>query len=427
MKVLLRNVPLRRFILGRLITNAGDSLYVIGTLWLVHELGGSSLYTGLAGFLVFLPGAFQFLMGPLADRWPIKRVLVGTQLVQCGMIALIPLASVLGVLNIPLVLIVVPLAGMVNQLLYPTQNRALPQLVDDDDLASANSILSLTYEGVDAAFNAIGGLLIAMLGAVTLYVIDVVSFAAVALIFASIPIPNADPAKGANGSGETETTDQEANDGYLQELDEGFGYVFGSVFGVMTVLMALVNFAYGGMIAVLPEFADVRGGAGLFGLLMGSLAAGRFVGALLGPRFRKLKLSSVMIVGFSLGAIIWAVGILVDWVPVALVALGLAMIPMGIVNVLQFTFLQTHAPGSMLGRASSISGSVSAVAVPLGALVGGIVSDLLVVDVVAVMLGVAAFRGIVALVWLIHPELRGMPAIQNVNPGRYGLRSQDQG
>lgn len=435
MKAVLQNVPFRRFILGRLITNAGDSLYLLGTMWLVHELSGSQLYTGIAGFLVFIPGALQFLWGPLADRWPVKRVLVGTQVVQGGLIALIPLAEVVGLLNIPLILVIVPVAGLVGQLLYPAQNQAMPQIVDEEELASANSLLSLTYEGVDAVFTAMGGVLLAVLGTFTLFVIDVVSFAAVALIFASIPLnafdsdtaPDSDTSteNGTDGATEPGKPRREMADEYLADLHEGVRYLAGSVLGMMTVGVALINFAYGGVLALLPVFADVRGGAGLYGLLWGAFAAGRLVGAVLGPRFKERQFSTVAIVGYSLGAAVWSVGVLVDWMPLTVAAFCLAMIPMGIMNVLIFTFLQTHVPEPMIGRVSSTAGSITAVALPLGSLLGGVLNDVIVINVITLMMGVAVFRIITVVMWIVHPKLRRLPSIKDTDPELHGLRNPD--
>ena len=39
---LLRNPDFRRLLLGRLVTNAGDSLYAVAAMWLVYTLSGST-------------------------------------------------------------------------------------------------------------------------------------------------------------------------------------------------------------------------------------------------------------------------------------------------------------------------------------------------------------------------------------------------
>ncbi len=46
--------------IGRIVTNVGDSLYSVAMMWLVYELGGSTIYTGIAGFLSVFPRVIQF-------------------------------------------------------------------------------------------------------------------------------------------------------------------------------------------------------------------------------------------------------------------------------------------------------------------------------------------------------------------------------
>ncbi|HEY4391601.1 MAG TPA: MFS transporter, partial [Paenibacillus sp.] len=53
---------------GRILTNIGDNLYAVAAMWLVYNLGGSTLYTGLAGFLSILPRIIQLFSGPMIDR-----------------------------------------------------------------------------------------------------------------------------------------------------------------------------------------------------------------------------------------------------------------------------------------------------------------------------------------------------------------------
>lgn len=61
-------------LIGRVVTNIGDSLYYVTTMWLVYKLGGNAFYTGLAGFLTLLPASLQFITGPFVDQWQVKNV-----------------------------------------------------------------------------------------------------------------------------------------------------------------------------------------------------------------------------------------------------------------------------------------------------------------------------------------------------------------
>ena len=64
MQSLLANRAFRRLFAGRLVTNAGDSLYAVAAMWLVYDLTGSTAYTGLAGALTMGPQLLQGVPGP---------------------------------------------------------------------------------------------------------------------------------------------------------------------------------------------------------------------------------------------------------------------------------------------------------------------------------------------------------------------------
>lgn len=419
MRAVLGNVSFRRLLVGRLITNAGDSLYLIASLWIVYDLTNSPLYTGIASAMLYLPPALQFLTGPLVDTWNPRSVLIGTQVVQAGLVLLIPVAAVTGHLSAPLVLAVIPIAGMVNQFYYPAQERSIPRLVSEEELADANSLLSITYEGIEAVFNAVGGVLVALMGAVSLFVIDAVSFAIVALIFATLQIPTGE----TEGPGARRGTDGDFSfREYMAGLREGFDYIVGSVLGVMTLMLAITNFAFGGMTAALPLFADARGGPALFGILLAAIGAGRMIGSLLGPRLQEHSFGTIVMAGSTFSGIAWTAGVFAEWVPLTTALFCIAMIPTGMVNVLNFTFIQTHVPNRMLGRASSVTGSVAAVAVPAGALLGGVVADSWGARVVVYGLGISLF--VRAIAWAAHPRLRPLPAIFDIDPLEYGLQNE---
>ena len=153
MRALFGNVAFRRLFAGRLITNAGDSLYYIAAMWLAYDLSGSAIYTGLAGFLTLAPQALQFLTGLFVERWNLRRLLVATQIFQGTFVLVIPFAKWRGWLSVELVLIVMPIVAMLNQFVYPAQSAALPRIVDKEDLADANSAFSFAYQGVVRSFH----------------------------------------------------------------------------------------------------------------------------------------------------------------------------------------------------------------------------------------------------------------------------------
>ncbi|MFB6354404.1 MAG: MFS transporter [Halobacteriales archaeon] len=395
MRDLLGNRNFRRLFLGRLVTNAGDSLYAVAAMWLVYSLSGSTAYAGLAGFLTLGPQALQAFVGPVVDRWPVRRLLVASQALQAVLVLTIPAAAMLGRLSAPLVLVVMPLVALLNQPVYPAQQAVLPRIVDDEALTAANSAFALAYQGVEFVFNAVAGVLVALVGAVTLYLVDSVTFAAAVVLFAGLRVPPA----GDDSAGEPT--------GYLDDLREGLRFVRGTVlvwlFGASVIANALLGVTW----AVLPAFADARGGAGLYGFLLAGLAGGMLVGALVAPRFDGIPYGRLSMAAFLLSGLAWFGALASPWAAGTVGLLGLAFVPVGVTNVVAQTMIQRLVPDGLLGRVTALTGSAGTAAMPVGSLVGGGLGELVGAGPVMVAGGVG-FLWIVGYVAAV-PALRRLP------------------
>ncbi|GIO69620.1 hypothetical protein J21TS3_44410 [Paenibacillus cookii] len=174
--------------IGRILTNIGDSLYAVAAMWLVYSLGGSTLYTGIAGFLSILPRIIQLFSGPMIDRVPLRGLLVYSQLFQAVLLLVVPLAHYFDFLTVGLVLAITPILTTINMWFYPAQMSALPKILDKKQLTQGNSLFSFAYQGIDVACNAVSGALIVLLGAVALYLWNSLGFFIGALLFMQLRI-----------------------------------------------------------------------------------------------------------------------------------------------------------------------------------------------------------------------------------------------
>lgn len=449
-----------RLLGGRLVTNAGDSLYYIAAMWLVFDLTGSPLYTGIAGFLVRAPSALSFLTGPLVDRWSLRRVLVGTQAVNGLLVLAVPAAAWTGHLSVWVVLGVLPLVTFVNQFVYPAQNAALPRMVEETNLARANSLLSAAYQGADMVFNAASGVLIAVVGAVTLFVADSITFGLALVLFAGLSVgavgdadgeagtassdgaestggDEADPAadRGAGSAADPETDpdaegeaassgDREPSGGtgragadgragYLADLREGLAYVRGSLLVALLAGVVVTNFTAGAALGVLPAFAATVGGPDAFGLLMAAYAGGSLTGTLLASRVDDRPLGRFVVVGNAGSGLLLAAALALSWFPATVGLFYLTFVPVGAFNVLFFTTLQSAVADDLLGRVSSVVTSAASVAIPVGSAVGGAAAGALgsrfVLSWWAV--GTLSFGLYVA----VRPTLRSLPAAPDID------------
>lgn len=407
-----KNWDFLRLLFGRLVTNAGDSLYTIAGIWLVYDLTQSSFYTGIAGALLLLPPALQFLSGPLVDQWSLTRTLVWTQLLQAVLILSIPVAAYFGHLSVELILLTIPLLSLLNQFVYPAQNAALPRIVSDTQLTRANSAFSFANQGTNMVFRAVAGILIALIGAVSLFIVDSVTFAIAAISFTGVRVPTPRDT-GVEGSSIDIS-------GYLSDFHDGVEWLRGTVFAEMMFTTAVTNFSSGVLIAILPAFAALRGGSILYGALYGAIGGGLLIGALVASRLTHIKYGLIRIVGLGVGFILWLGAVYSPWPTLTVILFVLTGIPLGITNVMGQTLIQTVTPDDLLGRVTSVDASVATLTVPIGSFLGGIVSSAL--GVVTTM-AVAAFGfGFVSLYFAIRPRLRHLPAMNNIDSAEFNIR-----
>lgn len=426
------NQSFLRLVGGRLITNAGDSVYAVAALWLVWELTGSSTFTGIAGFLFFGTQPLQFLVGPLVDGWDLRRVLIGTQAIQAIGVLAIPVAAVLGMLNVWIVLAVIPVLGMVNQFVYPAQNAALPQIVDEDELVSANSVLSLVYQGVDIVFNALSGVVVAVAGAVALYAVDAVTFAVAALLFAGVRISGAAGSADSADTGDESSTGEagsvfdvfgDAFDGYFDELRTGADYLRGTVLLDIIFGGMVLNFGFGMMMAVLPPFAETLGGSEFYGFLMASLAAGMLLGAVAAGQFESVPLGWLYAVGFGVSGLLLVMAIVVGnrWLTLGL--FSLAFLPSGVVQVLSSSVVQSAVENGMIARVSSVQTSLSTSMMPVGSFVGGTLAGF--TSPGTVLVGFGGVTILAAGYFGLRGRVRTLPDVTEIEGSDLDLRPPD--
>lgn len=99
-----------------------------------------------------------------------KNTLVITQVLQCILILIIPITHYFDLLTVHLLLIIMPILAFIEQFAYPAQSKALPLLLHKTQLLKGNSLFSFAYQGIDLICTTLSGILVALFGAITLYV-----------------------------------------------------------------------------------------------------------------------------------------------------------------------------------------------------------------------------------------------------------------
>ncbi|KMP37586.1 MFS transporter [Bacillus albus] len=406
---ILKNRNFLLLFLGRIFTNIGDSLYYVAAMWLVYKLSGNPFYSGLAGFLTLLPSALQFLTGPFVDRWSIKNTLVITQVLQCILILIIPITHYFDLLTVQLLLIIMPIVAFIEQFAYPAQSKALPLLLHKTQLLKGNSLFSFAYQGIDLICTTLSGILVALLGAITLYVIDSFTFAITALLFFSLKMPK-----------QAETNTSLSTKQYFTDLKEGFSIVFRSLMGVFLIGTVVANFSIGMTMAILPSFADSLGGVKSYGFFLAAISAGSLIGALFSSWVGKRNVGRVSIIGFATGAILWFLSTIVPFQWLSILLFSLAWIPIGATNILFATISQIVIPNQYIGRINSVMRSMGTIAMPFGSLIGGYTANVFSSQLIFALASIGIL--FISLVWLLHPKLRALPKADEITADTFGVQ-----
>ena len=419
-RTLWRNVDFRRFISGQFVTNAGDSLYTVAMLWLAYQLTGSTVVTGTLNAILLLPWLLQVFAGPLVDRLPLKPVLVGSQIIQGTVVLILPLTAITGHLNVGILFAVAPVLMIASLLMAPMETALLPRIVDDERLSGANSALSTVTLGLDMVFDALGGTFIAVLGATALFLVDSVTFAAAALLFAGVRLGTASRTETQiqSDSKTSSSTVRSVLRAYVADLRDGIAVLRGTVFVELILMTAVANFTTGVALAILPAFGDALGGPAIYGLLLGALGIGRLVGSLIGPRVETVPYGRLLLV-HGVGACCWLVAVLVSSPLPAVLLFGLAWIPAGISGVLTSTLNQRIFPAGLLGRIAATKGTASGATLPLGSLIGGAIAEVL--GTKTTMALTASGFAFTAIYVLLRPRLRQLPSVRAAKPNDFDV------
>jgi MFS family permease len=348
----------------------------------------------------FLPAiVIGFAAGSLVDRMPRRRLMIGCDLLRFAVFAALPLAgSATGIVALAAV------AGFATGFFRPAVYAGLPNLVSNDDLANANSILQTIENLAWAAGPIIGGLLVAATGPDVAYLINAATFLVSAVLLAGIP---ARLLQAATAAGR----------GYWRDLVDGFALIRRSR-ALRTILVAwsVVMLATAGANVsevVLAKEALDAGDFG-FGLLVGATGVGLATGSLLaGSLLEQRALASVYAssIGLlALGMIAAAVSPGV-WIAAAFVAV--VGVGNGAAVVCNALLVQRGVPDELRGRAFTVLMSLNYAVLGLGMIAAGPITDALGARAVwAIGGGLSALAAVIGLTMARGAAAQPEPALQ---------------
>lgn len=348
---------------GQMVSQVGDKFHMIALSFWVLKTTGSSGKMGAVLAASLIPSLILGLFsGAVIDRYNRKFILVGTDLARGLIIAVFAGLFYFERMNFHVILVMQILLSANAAFFDPTIPSVIPQIVDEKDLAGANSRHQAVNGFSTVAGAVLGGICISMFGYFWVFVVNAVSFILSALLEYFIHIPptgKKDPEQGRSG--------------LFSDIKQGYQYVFSRRALVVLIGMVMgIHYFVGAMEVFMPVIASgiSSDGAKTLGFFQGGLGLGGImtaVGLSIWPISGKEKYTlfgSVFFIGllYALAAFFKGNESVMTGCFLAMIFLfGGCLICAGISFK---TLLQKNMDNHFAGRVFAVAGSVGNASIP---------------------------------------------------------------
>lgn len=170
----------RLFFLGQVVSNTGTWMQRVAQAWLVLTLTGSPISVGILALCQFMPFTlFSLVAGVVVDRLDAWRTVIGTQVTQMVLAAVIAVIALAGVAEPWHVYVIAALMGLVQVLDAPARQSLTFRMVGPVELPNAISLNAGLFNGARIFGPSVAGVLIAAAGAGVCFAVNAASYVAV--------------------------------------------------------------------------------------------------------------------------------------------------------------------------------------------------------------------------------------------------------
>ncbi|WP_394189202.1 MFS transporter [Paenisporosarcina quisquiliarum] len=345
---------------------------------------------GAIAALTIAVGIPWVLVGPFAsvwtDRLPRKKIMI-----ICDFLRAVIAIGLIWTPNLPLLLVLVFLKSSVGALFDPAKQAAIRSIVPEVHLPQANSLSQLSSNSSKIIAPALGGLLIAVWGPRSPFILETVAFLISAFLLTRCFIPFVNQASNFKSDNSLKQ--------FWFELMEGWKHILSNrilliSIGLVSLLLFFV-FLYDGLLVLLSQSLGLS--EATYGFLISAVGFGSVAGSLVFGQWNQWKenpirlmvattiISGVLILLFGLGGTgFLQIGVLM-WIMIAFfigVSGSAAMVPYGYI-------LQIQTPESLMGRVSASANAFQNGSMLVAPALGAILAKWVGVGMVFLLAGIA--------------------------------------
>jgi len=339
----LKRPPFRAIWTASFVSNLGTLIQGVGAAWLMTEITRSADMVALVQTAMSLPVMlFAIFGGAIADSFDRRRVMLGAQVFMLVAAASLTALAIAGMVGAWTILALTFLIGCGTAIFNPSWHASIGDLVPRDEIPAAVGLNSLGFNLSRSIGPAIGGAVVALVGATAAFGLNALSFIpiVVALVVwrpasTSMPVPR---------------------ESIGAAISTGLRYLAMSP-PVLSVLVRSFAFGFTSIVvvALLPVVSTnlLGGGAFTFGMLLSCYGLGAVVAAISSSLLRTV-LNAENILRLAIGSFAASAGLCATG-SVWLTALGLVLGGAGWVlgQSLFNVSVQLSTPRWVVGRAIS--------------------------------------------------------------------------
>ncbi len=357
------NAEFRRLWIAQLVSEIGDWFYTLAVYDLLLQTTHSGKAVSYAIMIQTLPWFFTTpLAGQLADRFPRRNLMIIADVVRGFVVLGLIVAQSPSLLW--LIYVLLGLETLFTSLFEPSRNALLPNVVTEAELLPANALSSATWALALSSGAALGGMVTALLGRNSAFVINSLSFFASAFFIYRMEVRETHhhAFAGVRGNGALGRAFASLREGldYFLESPKVVALVLcktglGLISGALLLLTIFGERVFPIHWSSVPFHASIRHGSGplAVGILYSARGIGAGVGPLIGDRVvrgrTRVMWKAIGICFFGMGLAYLGLG-LAPALWLATLAVACAHANGANVWVMATTLLQLEVPDRFRGR-----------------------------------------------------------------------------
>ncbi len=374
----LKNKNLLLVILGQLVSGFGTMMQSFAlSLYVLRQTGSAVLFSSVLVVSVIPRIVITPLAGVITDRFSRKKMIVIMDFASSLTVGIFcAIYLIQGELNMLSIYVLTLLLSSINSFFNPSMSAIIPDIVKKENLADANSVRALPESIISLLSPLAAGVLFGVFGLLPIMIVNSISFFASAISEIFIRIKK------------ESIMHESEKEPYMVSMKKGLSFIKTLPEIILMIGVSVIaNFALSPIFSVALPIVLLQD-FGVSEQLYGVFNSLTTVGMLLGPIFAAgiikkyhysklvwviLAFDGVMSLLIAVFAIKGLFGTVMINFIVMIILINILVITIMWVNLALSTAMQLLVPKNMLGRVSSVLGTFSMIAMPLGtALMGSL-------------------------------------------------------